>query len=229
MSITQVSEERWKEAQAAEYEYWRDQGDDGDDWNQWWFQQFDGYGSVNWPAVDSIMEVGCGPFAKNTQLIVEAHLCNRDPVITLNDPLIYQYAALGKSVRGFLDYTLARANGLPLEEIDNLPRIFDAIICINVLDHVRDVERCFKAMHSVLNDGGYMILGQELTSPEDMEKCPDVLTDTKHPILLDMGTIDQFLHDSPTYHPVFKKILTREEGRNPKAHYATLIYIGKKL
>lgn len=81
-------------------------------------------------------------------------------------------------------------------------------------------------MEQVIAHGGYLILGQDLTNAEDMQNCPDVLTDTKHPILLDMDALKPHLD---AYRLVHSKLLPREQGRNPKAHYGTLIYIGRKL
>lgn len=223
MNRTQVSHERWQEAQAAELEYWRDQGPDGSDWNEWWFDKFEGYRAVPWRDVFHLLEVGCGPFARNTRQILHEHFQARPPLVTLNDPLIYQYAVANKAVRNLFDNQNAMPNGQPLELLDLA--VQDAVICINVLDHVQDVPKCFASLQKLVMPGGYLILGQDLTNEEDCRQAPDNLTDVKHPILMDYPTICHYIEQ---YETVFIKRLPREEGRNPKAHYSTLLFIGKK-
>lgn len=214
--------ERWKQAQAAEFEYWRDQGADGSDWNEWWFEKFEGYKAVPWDKVGSILEVGCGPFAKNLRNILERYGPHRR--IGLNDPLLFEYAATHKFVRHLI-HSGAYANGGALEYLE-APTPFEALICVNVLDHVRDVTHCFYQIETALAPGGYLILGQDLTNEEDCRQCPDNLTDVKHPILMDLLALMPHID---SYEPVFNVLLPREQGRNPKAHYGTLLFIGKKV
>lgn len=225
MNRTQVSLDRWKEAQAAELQYWSEQGADGDDCNDWWFEKFEQFKTVPWSdACHFLLEVGCGPFARNIRKIVETYIHPDKPFIGLNDPLVYHYAAAGKAVRELIDNG-AQVSGMPLEFLQMDQRSWDAVICINVLDHVRNVQSCFIAMEKHLRRGGYLILGQDLTNEEDCRQAPDNLTDVKHPILMDEETINTFL--SP-YESVFERLLPREEGRNPNAHYSTLLFIGRK-
>lgn len=142
----------------------------------------------------------------------------------LNDPLLFHYAANRKYVRKIIE-SGALANGEPLESMQWLVS-WEALICINVLDHVQDVSECFQRMSEALWHGGYLILGQELTNEEDCQRSPDNLTDVKHPILMDYAALLPYLQP---YETVFQKTLLRDEGRNPKAHYSTLLFIGKKV
>src|SRR6266705_2283785 len=58
----------------------------GDDWNQWWKGQFDGYTFL--PAnVENALEVGCGPYT-NVRLMLDR--C-RFEHLYLSDPLIRTY------------------------------------------------------------------------------------------------------------------------------------------
>lgn len=74
--------------------------------------------------------------------------------------------------------------------------------------------------------GGVIVLGQDLSNEKDLSNKV-VRDDVGHPIKIHHTTLDVFF-DS-TYVPLFlKKILPRDEGRNPSAHYGTYIFIGQK-
>ena len=100
---------------------------------------------------------------------------------------------------------------------------FDLVICINVLDHVRDVPRCLDEMRRVLRPGGHLVLGQDLTDARDVEVVPE---DVAHPIRLEHETLDAML--DPAYAPVFRRRLERSQGRNPAAHCGTYLFIGAR-
>lgn len=220
------SADRWALAQKDELYYWATQGPDGDDWNDWWFDKFDGYRCVKWRAVKRLLEVGCGPYARNTRGIMRTYFENKPvPEIVLNDPLIYEYAVKRLYVRTLIDALGCRPNGLPLEELIGRGGA-DALICVNVLNHVRDIDACFHAMHTCLAKGGYLIFGNELTNAADAARCPAILTDSKHPVFFDLPDIQKHLDN---YETVLMKTLPTTEGRNPAAHYSTLIYVGRKL
>lgn len=225
---TTCTRERWTKAQNAELEYWASQGPDGDDYNKWWSEKFDGFKAVKWPAVRSLLEVGCGPFARNTRGILDTHYRGTQrPEIWLNDPLLYEYASRGMYVRTLIDHMGCRPNGLPLEELDSMPaKKVDALICINVVNHVYNIDSCFNAMRNRLAKGGFLIFGNEITNANDFARVPELRNDNdaKHPVFLDLPDIQKHLD---YYKPILKKVLPQEEGRNPAAHYGTLIFIGR--
>jgi ubiquinone/menaquinone biosynthesis C-methylase UbiE len=113
-----------------------------------------------------------------------------------------------------------------LEDLPYRDNQMDLIICINVLDHVNDYDRCMQEIYRVLNTDGLLILGQDLSNQEDQELCPESYTDIGHPIKLDHVIIEKSLEGK--YSHLFKKILSREEGRNPGAHYGTFLGILQK-
>jgi SAM-dependent methyltransferase len=226
-SILSVTDEQWAHAQRDELKYWSEQGPDGDDWNAWWQEQFEDYYFVSTRAPRSMLEVGCGPFAGNTVRII-THRPAITNFIALNDPLMREYLDQEKGVSR-ID---AIFNSQPLEEMlfrggySGDPLTFDLIICVNVLDHVRDVEACFKNMYRHLAKHGMLIIGQDLTSEFDMANCKEMREDTMHPIKISLEAIAPFIF--PHYNTEFLKILPRDKGRNPKAHYATLCWAGRK-
>lgn len=78
----------------------------------------------------------------------------------------------------------------------------------------------------VLNEDGLLILGQDLSNKEDQIHCPESYADIGHPIKIDHMLIEQTLKGK--YHQIFEKILPRDDGRNPKAHYGTYLGVLQK-
>ena len=212
-----VNIERWKQAQEYENDVWKTAPRDHDDWNFWWSGAFDNYIFLTKYPIKSILEVGCGPYARNLRHILNI-IGGDDKTLYLEDPLINEYINDGKWIINIPSTKIA----LPLEEMIIENKI-DLIICINVLDHAYDVKKCFDNMLKSLNNKGIIIFGQDLTNKEDVQKVP--IADIGHPIRIDLNTCEKALKDLT---PIYKKVLDREIGRNPGAHYATLIYAGIK-
>jgi len=216
MNIEMVPVDRWVQAQQRELAEWVDAPLDSSDWNEWWTKNFDDYSFLKGQQISLLLEVGCGPWAKNTLTVLS--VIGYDKKIFLLDPLFDQYAAQGKSVSK-INATKINAS---LEDL-NLGGCVDLIVCINVLDHVRSVGECFMKMNEHLSPNGVIIIGQDLTNEEDFIRCPEVKTDIMHPIKLDLEACERYLS---CYTPIYKRILSKDEGRNPNAHYATLLFAG---
>ena len=190
-----------------------------DDWNQWWYEKFEGYREI--PAlIESAVELGCGPYT-NIRLIrkdrvIESVICN--------DPLMNRYLQLGGN---WVAIESAKGNILlddhPIEERPFSDETFDLVIMINVLDHVMDAMLCLDVAVGITKPAGYLVLGQDLSDQRDVAQSGN---DVAHPIRIHHHDIDQrvFMQFSPR----FKKLLPREEGRNPGAHYGTYLLIGQK-
>jgi len=242
MSIRHVSWKRWEDAQLWELSEWREWsrraklnrltlgllgrvigrqeqwGEDGDDWNTWWRDQFEGYAAV--PAqIDELIELGCGPFT-NTRLLLKGRTVRR---VICSDPLAREYV---RFQRGWLAQQYRNASVLiddhPVEECPYRDESFDVVLMINVLDHVRDADLCLKNASRIVRQGGLLLLGQDLTDEEDLRKTAN---DTGHPIKLDAEAIEP--HLGP-FDPILSRQLGRSEGRNPEGHCGTLIFIGRK-
>lgn len=241
MSVKKVSIDRWHEAQRWELGVWKGQQakrgwrrfvwpivrpfiarldpkrGQGDDWNHWWAQRFDGYGFLP-RAIGDYIELGCGPYT-NTRLITQGRTVRR---IVCSDPLIRSYIQ-------FKHRWLAEAyrRGLvliddhPLEEIPFAPETFDVVVLINVLDHVYDFDLCMQKATELVRPGGYFLIGQELSREEGIES-----EDVGHPIRVSREDVDAHLRE---FEPVLRKNLRREEGRNPSHHYSTLVFAGRRV
>ena len=224
--ITEVSLDRWQKAQAAELLCWAQEPIDSEDWNSWWSSKFSNYSFLANENINSVYEVGCGPYAKNIEHVFQA-LGKIPSRVLLEDPLLKSYLTLGKSVGRFLTMPNAVLLSHPMEsftlEKAGLQPV-DLVICNNVLDHVKSVEECFKHMESSLKSGGILILGQELTNDEDEKNHPGH-DDVMHPIMIDENSLSKFL---TSYDVIKYEVLPRELGRNPDYHCGTLLFVGKK-
>jgi SAM-dependent methyltransferase len=233
-----VPQERWRKAQEAELAAWRRQSTwhhallhsalnalgirktkAGDDWNQWWYDQFDGY-RVLPDQFQNAIELGCGPYT-NIRLIRRGRFIGS---VVCSDPLALHYLRLA---RGWLETEHARGtivlDAHPIEECTFPDGSFDLVVLINVLDHVRDAMACLDVVTRIAKPDGFLILGQDLSDKDDAARVGE---DVAHPIRIHHGDLDTRLLGSFT--PLFQKILPREKGRNPEAHYGTYLLIGRK-
>lgn len=234
-----VSSERWKQAQGWELNLWRTQNipkgkgwrallkrlirrikpDPGDDWNFWWAAKFDGYQAIP-TELENAIELGCGPYT-NMRLILPGR---RIKHVWCSDPLAKYYITFkGRWLAEAYKAGKVLLDDHPLEECPFASDYFDLVVCINVLDHVRDSILCIRQLVRITKPGGYLVVGQDLSNEGDVLSTGD---DIGHPIRIDHCTLDQEL--MPQFEPVIYRILGREEGRNPSAHYGTYIFIGRK-
>lgn len=235
VKVTKVDPERWQAAQKFELEFAQNAVNNGDDYNHWWYSAFENYQAIHKLTLANVLEVGCGPHT-NIRLILEHIKCKN---LWLEDPLINSYLKLRKQIRRLRIFTISsktavseliekkHAIALPeqMEELSLASESIDLCVCINVLDHVRDADLCFQQMRRVLKKNGILIIGQDMSNAEDMELCPESWTDIGHPIKMDAGYLDA---QTQGLSALYKKILLREQGRNPKCHYGTYLFIGKK-
>lgn len=226
--IGEVSHSRWLNAQQHETATWAAEPADGEDWNNWWSKAFDNYAFMQSKQVHSVLEVGCGPYAKNIELFINA-LGYRPSRLILEDPLLQQYVNMRKSVSRYVGQ--ANVQLIPLQmEIVNFPKLgiqpVDVVICNNVLDHVESVSRCFEQMWDALAPGGTLIFGQDLSDETDLlNRDPKAFDEGCHPIVLDEAYLKPFLEK---YKTVFRKLIPREASRNPEANAGTLMFAGTK-
>jgi SAM-dependent methyltransferase len=239
-----VSLERWREAQAWERGHWVNAQKlraryfknavwrllsaarlvpkyRGDDWNTWWKRQFDDYRFLP-SEVENAIEVGCGPYT-NVRLMLERCRIHH---LVLSDPLIRTYVQFKLT----LVTELYRQAGCvlddhPLESLPFASNYFDLAVKINVLDHVQDAHKCMENLVNVVRPGGLLIIGQDLTNEADLKVLKNDAGAVGHPIKLDHEWFEPFLEG---FEPLIKRVLGREQGREPSYHYGTLIFAGRK-
>jgi SAM-dependent methyltransferase len=242
--IQKVDDNLWKQAQEFELNFARMTIESDDDWNQWWYEKFERYSILKSSHFSNVLEVGCGPHTNIRYILPEITYDK----IWLEDPLIQYYITYNlnksKSFRNYLKFKYKKENinyllkifsnlnikvDLSSSKLENLPykdRSMDLVVCINVLDHVSDYDQCMDEIFRVLKKEGELILGQDLSNQEDLVECPESYKDIGHPIKIDQQLIEQKIVDK--YKKLFERILSRHEGRNPKAHYGTYLGILQK-
>lgn len=220
--LKSCSDERWSKAQEVELRSWLGSPKEHDDWNSWWLHYFKNYESIKHLVFNSFIEVGCGPYAKNTEFFLKIFPGIRD--IFLMDPLLDNFIKNDYYINKVASRFNAKTFTSPLETF-KVDKQFDVVLCINVLDHVRNTDECMESMFNLLSDEGIIIIGQDLTNEEDLKNSPESLEDVGHPIKLDHLYFREKLKN---FKHLYQYILPREYGRNQKAHYGTLFYIGQK-
>jgi 2-polyprenyl-3-methyl-5-hydroxy-6-metoxy-1,4-benzoquinol methylase len=208
----------WEKAQAKEFETWHQIPFCNDDWNKWWKREFDNYSFIKDKDINSIIEVGCGPYANNMSYVLDA-LSKTPSKIALSDPLLNRYIIDSQPVKTLAHKLNAVTYAYPIEELSSDNK-YDCVICINVLRHVYDVEKCMEKIFNILNDNGYLIFAEDLTHEDEPLK-----TDEMHPIWFNHEMIYKYLD---VYESIFCTKIDREHGRNPSAHYETLLFCGQK-
>lgn len=241
-SVRSVSADRWREAQQWELALWTTGQQKrgwkrlawpvvrpalqalnwrrawGDDWNHWWKDRFDGYSFLP-PSLGDCIELGCGPYT-NVRLILDGREARR---VVCSDPLIDSYITFrGRWLAEAHASGRVEIDNHPIEDIGFAPASFDVVVMINVLDHVRDSNACMEKAIGLLRPGGHFVIGQDLCDGDDIARHP---YDAGHPIRLRREDLDPYLEKLST---VLRKDLSREEGRDPRLHYATLVYAGIK-
>lgn len=222
--LNKCSEDRWKQAQEWELAVWLGSSKNSEDWNSWWLNKFNNYECLSGRNFYSLFEVGCGPYAKNTEHFLKIFPNVKE--VALLDPLLDDYISNGFEVKKIANETNAKTFSSSIEKYND-DKKYDIILCINVLDHVQDADLCMEKMLSALNEKGVLVLGQDLTNEEDFKLYPSTITDIGHPIKLDHFYFKEKLCKKMNH--LYHNILPRNEGRNPSAHYGTLIYVGEKL
>jgi SAM-dependent methyltransferase len=168
--------------------------------------------------IGNALELGCGPYT-NIRLIREGRSI---PSIICSDPLAAHYvqyprAWLAKAVR----QGMVGVDHHPIEECPFSSNFFELTVMINVLDHVRDASKCMTEAIRITAPGGYLVIGQDLTSPS--ERPP---ANPGHPFLLADDQIAPIL--DAACERVLYKIVPRDEISEKELHYGALAYVGRK-
>jgi SAM-dependent methyltransferase len=183
--ITKVDYERWVAAQKYEASGWMDcwQGV-CDDRSHEHFQHFDGYRNLK-KHLGNTLEVGCGPFTQ-LKTILNGRAASR---ITLLDPLIRRYLEHPNCSykTGYLNGLGVTIRDMPAEHLGDMSS-YDTIVCINVLEHVRDALRVLTNIYQALKFDGVLVMGER--SWDDFD--PHELFDAGHPIRLKKTVITSF-------------------------------------
>ena len=94
-----------------------------------------------------VLDAGCGPAG--------VHLILCEQRVLAIDPLLDRYRELTIFQQGKGEHVRFRQQG-----IETLPGTgeYDAVFCLNVINHVRDLDRCLSALKGALAPNGVMVL-----------------------------------------------------------------------
>lgn len=243
MPVIQVSKSRWEDAQEWELRYWQAQQGlygkgfrriirrlkymvwnvadkrHGDDWNHWWAEKFDNYIQIP-KEMDHAIEIGCGPYT-NMRII-----SNGRKILYkyCSDPLAYEYIKLLGWLSDAYRKGLIALDAHPAEDCPFKSNLFDLVVMINVLDHVRNAEDCVEQAIRITKPGGFFVLGQDLTEAEEAPN--NFVAEIGHPIKLTHDLLSSLVIDR--FDAILEKILPKEQARNPIVQSGTYCYIGMK-
>ena len=244
-SNAKVSPERWQQAQEWEEQFWRKTEKartrfgkgtlwsllaklhvvspyQGDDWNAWWKEKFDGYGFLP-REVQNAVELGCGPYS-NMRLILDS--C-KPRHLFLSDPLVKTYVTFKNGfVAQMYRSGFVCIDDHAIEQCPYADNYFDLTVMLNVLDHVQDAERCVERAMAITKKGGFLVIGQDLSNDADINAMKGTEGEVGHPIKIDHSLLEQLLGSQ--FDPVIHRILDRAQGRAPAHHYGTFIFAAKK-
>jgi SAM-dependent methyltransferase len=212
--IVKVDDRRWQAAQEFESDGWlRHWSTASSDRNDQHKAGFNNYEAVP-QNLGKVLEIGCGPFTQ-LQTIMEGREIEH---VTLLDPLIERYQQLQ-----YCTYRHGRFLGrydtqLICTQAEDLLAVekFDTAICINVLEHVQNVETVLAKLHQSIVTGGVIIFGERYYDGLDINEIYDI----GHPIRVKLKVLTEWEEQFDT---LFFKA---EPNQDPLAqeHY----FIGRK-
>lgn len=144
---------RWRFAQFFERIWWRQYLRKKNiknylHWKKNYWNAFLGKTGVNLSAGCHILDAGCGPAGIFSVLT--------DARVDALDPLLERYESeLPYFDRA--DFPQVRFYALPLESFQP-ESPYDVVFCLNVINHVDDIDRCLDRLVAILNPGGHLVL-----------------------------------------------------------------------
>lgn len=140
---------RWRLAQFFEIRWWRHYLGNKDksaylDWKKTYWRDFLQKAGIEVPLEATVLDAGCGPagiFIALDKQLVDAL-----------DPLLSQYEAQLPHFRR-ADYPNVHFVECLLEVFDPA-KSYDLVFCLNAINHVADLERCFDRLVALTTPGG---------------------------------------------------------------------------
>ena len=166
--IIKIDSDRWLKAQEYERDTWmRHATDASSDRDADHLLLFDNYDVLPHILGDTL-EIGCGPFTQTRVILRDREASS----ITLLDPLLDHYKSHQHCAYSML-LPIPSLHAIPAEDLDDEAQ-FDIIICINVLEHVRDVNLVLNNIKRALRSGGLIVMGERTYDQLDITQLYDV-------------------------------------------------------
>ena len=113
----------------------------------------------------------------------------------------------------------------PIEEMA-VPEKFDLIIMINVIEHCRDAYSVFDKIKKLADKQAVFIFSDKYYYLDQISaRVKNHLFDAGHPLLIDRGVIENFLHDN--FETIYEKVKFKEfEVNGMNLGYDSVYFIG---
>jgi 2-polyprenyl-3-methyl-5-hydroxy-6-metoxy-1,4-benzoquinol methylase len=188
--MMQQSGVKWRLAQWLEYKWWQNYlrkksvTEYLDIKSSYWNKILDTIAPyVPLPGNQKIMDAGCGPAG--------IFMVLKENEVIAVDPLLDKYKSLPHF--NIVDYPWVTFRNEPLENFDQ-KEIFDVIFCMNAINHVRDIERCYDHLIDALKPGGILVISTDCHRNDVVKKIFQLLPgDMLHPIQLNLKEYNEKL------------------------------------
>lgn len=218
--VVAVDKNRWKEAQAFEFNTWLKDGLKAkDDSNELYKKHFDNYFHLKGKRFKKAIELGAGPFT-NARLIAKVAKIDE---ISLLDPLINDYlnhpncTYKNKRLKIKTGFSMlskripVKLYSCPIEEFLE-EKDFDLIIIINVIEHCFDLKKVFDKIIEISKPGTFFVFYDKYFSKEELEDKINKWYDSGHPLRVQGKLLQEFLDKNfitllskITYFKIFKR------------------------
>jgi len=183
---------RWKIAQAAEIRWWQNYlkkkpKADYLEWKKDYWQQLRTETTVKNQNSDRILDAGCGPAGIFM-------IFNENKHVDAVDPLLNQYE---EKISHFKksDYPNVNFINSPLEEF-GLSQPYDQVWCLNAINHVSDLGKCFDILAASVARGGTLICSIDAHNHGFFKHIFRLLPgDILHPHQYDLAEYKKMLED----------------------------------
>lgn len=184
---------KWKIAQAVELQWWKNYLKDKDtieylNWKKNYWNDLLGKISdvVKLKDGDAVLDAGCGP--AGVFIVLEKYK------VDAVDPLVDEYE---KNLKHFkkVNYPFAHFHSLPFEDFETEKK-YDAVFCMNAINHVSDLEKSFDKLISPIKKDGLLIITIDAHNFSLFKHIFRLLPgDILHPHQYDIKEYEQFLID----------------------------------
>lgn len=197
---------KWKLAQTLEYKWWQNylEKKDTTEYLQWkchyWQEVFLTVSKfVEIPAGLSILDAGCGP--AGIFIILKGN------TVDAIDPLLQKYENLPHFTPE--KYPWTQFKNISIEALNEEEK-YDFIFCMNAINHVNDIERCYDNLVKALKPNGRLIISTDAHRHNFLKKIFQLIPgDMLHPVQLNIEEYNSFLTNRNL--EIVKTILQKQE------------------
>jgi len=181
---------KWKLAQTLEYKWWQNylQKKDATEYLQWkshYWQEVlltvSKYVAI--PSSQTILDAGCGP--AGIFIILKGN------TVDAIDPLLNKYETLPHYTPE--KYPWTQFKSIPIEALNETEK-YDIIYCMNAINHVNDIEKCYDNLVKSLKPNGFLIISTDAHRHNFLKKIFQLIPgDMLHPVQLDIEEYNALL------------------------------------